>query len=425
VTVLPAGKNRSLAAVPTYVWTLIALVLGILSGGLFPDLLQPLAVGTRGFIDVIILIVPVLIFAALAPSTATLIRRGLAGRFAACVIAWYALSSLAAGLVGLVIAAILFNIPLVAGTEGSVAEIRGLLRTMVSADDVGVSLPLVAIIVAVITAVIAVWVDRLNVFLKRIERGMALAGNYLGYVILPLILCFGTMIGVEFGATRGVTHYLTMIGYTAFICAVWWAFYVFVVIKVVTKRPVTPLITGYYVPTALFAAGTQSSLATLPVNLVNAKKYGIRDEVAEFVIPFGAVANMDASTLAYVAYAPFVTSYLFGIEMSWMMLLVAWPVVFLYSMAAPGLPAGLGTALWSSVLFASILGLEDPLRGDFIASWLALAGGIPDMFRSATNSTGDGFVAVVFDSLFERFFGARPSQAPALAGEGVTYDARR
>lgn len=405
---------RRLASLPTYLWTLIALVVGIVAGGAFPEALDPVAAGTRGLINLIILLVPVLIFAALAPATATLIRRGLAGRFAGSVILWYAVSSLLAGMVGLVIAALLFRIPLVAGTEGTWAEVRGLVATMFSTDDVGVSLPLVAIAAAVVTAVVAVWVQRLYAFLKRIEGGIALSGRYIGYAILPLILCFGIMIGVGFGATRGMGHYLTMIAYTALICFVWWAFYVFVVIRLITKEPVTPLITRYYVPTALFAAGTQSSLATLPVNLVKAKEYGVRDEVADFVIPFGAVANMDASTLAYVAYAPFVTTYIFGIDMSWLVLLVAWPVVFLYSMAAPGLPAGLGTALWSSVLFASILGLEDPLRGDFIATWLALAGGIPDMFRSATNATGDGFVAVVFDSFFDRFFQPTPSPEPPV-----------
>jgi Na+/H+-dicarboxylate symporter len=415
------GADRSLlsrlAAVPTYLWTLVALTLGILSGGLLPNVFEPVAAGTRRLIDIIVLVVPALIFAALAPATATLIRRGLAGRFAGSVILWYAVSSLAAGLVGLVIAAILFDIPLVAGTEGSVAEVRGLVAAMFSADAVGVSLPLLAILAAVIAAVIAVWVDWLYGVLQVLERGIARTGVYVGYVILPLILCFGIMIGVGFGATRGMGHYLTMIGYTALICFIWWAFYVFVVVRLITKRPVKALITEYYIPTALFAAGTQSSLATLPVNLANAKKYGIRDEVADFVIPFGAVANMDASTLAYVAYAPFVTSYLFGIEMSWMVLLVAWPVVFLYSMAAPGLPAGLGTALWSSVLFASILGLEDPVRGDFIATWLALAGGIPDMFRSATNATGDGFVAAIFDSVFERYFERTPPPGPTIEAQ--------
>lgn len=417
---MPLRLGR-LATLPTYVLTLIALILGILAGGTFTDLLEPVAAGTRQVINLIILFVPILIFAALAPATATLIRRGLAGRFAASVMIWYWVSSLVAGLMGLIIAALLFDIPLVTGTSGVITQARDLLGTMFSADAVGVSLPLVAILAAIIAAVVAIWSERLFQVLKVFERGINLTGKYIGYVILPLILCFGIMIGVGFGAGEGMGHYLTMIAYTGLICFVWWAFYVFVVIKLVIKRPVRALITEYYIPTALFAAGTQSSLATLPVNLANAKKHGLRDEVVDFVIPFGAVANMDASTLAYVAYAPFVTSYLFGIEMSWLILLVAWPIVFLYSMAAPGLPAGLGTALWSSVLFASFLGLEDPLRADFIATWLALAGGVPDMFRSATNATGDGFVATVFDSLFDRYFAAEaPGQAPLPAARAAS-----
>jgi hypothetical protein len=29
---------------------------------------------------------------------------------------------------------------------------------------------------------------------------------------------------------------------------------------------------------------------------------------------------------------------------------------------------------------------------------------LPDMFRTATNCTGDGFTAMLFDSFFERLF---------------------
>ncbi|MYL05844.1 MAG: dicarboxylate/amino acid:cation symporter, partial [Gemmatimonadales bacterium] len=152
------------------------------------------------------------------------------------------------------------------------------------------------------------------------------------------------------------------------------------------------------------AAGTCSSLATLPVNLANAKKMGVRDEVADFVLPFGAVVNLDASALAYVAYGPFVVSYVFGLELSWMMMLAAWPAVVLFTIAAPGLPAGMGTALWSATLFASMLGLEGQAQGEFIASWIALSGGIPDMLRTATNTTGDGYTAIIFDGRFDEFF---------------------
>jgi Na+/H+-dicarboxylate symporter len=126
--------------------------------------------------------------------------------------------------------------------------------------------------------------------------------------------------------------------------------------------------------------------------------------VADFVIPFGAIANLDASALAYLAYGPFVISYVFGFEMSWVTMVAVWPAVVFFTVAAPGLPAGIGTALWTATLFSQILGLEGQAQGEFIASWMALSGGIPDMFRTATNCTGDGFTAVIFDSQFDGFF---------------------
>lgn len=401
--------------VPSYVWTFFALAVGIFLGGLFPDGVAPVVAAVRVFIELIILLVPALIFFALAPAIATLIRRGLAGKFAASVIAWYIFSSLVAGLFGLAIAALIFDIPFSLGKEGTnAAEAVGMLREL--RGEGGVTFPLLAIAASLLVAILAIWVDSLYRILQRIERGVARVGGGIAYVILPLILGFGITIGATFGARLGMGHYGLMVLYTFGLCAAWWAFYVFVLIRLIARKPAGPLLRQYYIPTALFAAGTMSSLATLPVNLYQAKKYGVRDEVADFVIPFGAVVNMDASALAYMAYAPFVISYLFGLEVSWILLIIAWPVLVLYSLAAPGLPAGMGTALWSSVLFASLLGLEEPMRATFVATWLALSGGLPDMFRTATNTTSDGFVAVVFDSLFDRFFAV---QEAAVAGSAA------
>jgi hypothetical protein len=50
------------------------------------------------------------------------------------------------------------------------------------------------------------------------------------------------------------------------------------------------------------------------------------------------------------------------------MLLIAWPALVLFTIAAPGLPAGIGTALWSATLFSSTVGLEGQEQADFIAT---------------------------------------------------------
>ena len=392
--------NR-LESIPIYIWTFTALILGIVSGGIFPQQLVHIVSGTTAFIKFIVLLVPILIFAALSPSIATLVKRGLAGKFASFVILWYVSSSILAGLIGLVVSSSIFGIPFSSGTEGFHAEAVRMLRAF--QKESSASLPLLAIVCAVAVGIFAVWIPPLYSFLKKIEKSIHSLGSKLGYLMIPLIFCLGISIGVKFGARVGMGHYLWMSLYTFLLCLTWFLFYTIVILKWIAKRSFVKLMREYYFPTAVFAAATCSSLATLPINLASAKKYGVRDEVADFVIPFGAVANMDASTLAYVAYAPFVLTYIYGIEISWTLLLIAWPAIVLFTIAAPGLPAGIGTALWSGTLFASMLGIDEPMKSTFITTWIAMAGGLPDMFRSATNCSGDGFTAILFDRFFAKF----------------------
>jgi Na+/H+-dicarboxylate symporter len=393
-----------LRRVPSYLWTLLALVTGVALGGLFPEALSPVAMATGTLIRGIVAVVPLLILFALSPAVATLIRRGLAGRFAGAVVGWYFLSSAGAGLLALLVSSLLFRIPFSAGSEGIWAEAADMLRGF---GQGGASLPLLAIVAGVLVGVFGARHDRTYRGLRAVADGIENAGAKLGYVMVPLILAFGITLGVRFGARVGLAHYAGMSLYTLLLCALWGAFYTFVLVRGLGRTPVRPIITEYYLPTAIFAAGTCSSLATLPVNLTHAKAVGVRDEVADFVLPFGAVANLDASALMYLAYAPFVISFIFGFEMSWMMMIAAWPAVVLFTVAAPGLPAGMGTALWSATLFANILGLDASAQADFIATWVALSGGIPDMIRTATNCTGDGYTAVIFHHRFDELFGRR------------------
>ena len=392
---------NNLRSVPIYIWTLSALVLGIVCGGLFDQSLAPVAAATATFIKFIIQLVPLLIFAALSPAIATLVSRGLAGKFAASVILWYVLSSALAGLIGLTISSIIFDIPFSSGTKGVITEAGIMIKTIGKMGSA--SFPLLAIIGSIVVGIVGVRIPPLYKFLKKIEALIQEMGGKLGYVLIPLILCFGISIGVRFGAKVGMEYYIVMSLYTFLFCLAWFLFYTVIILKWIAGTPFKKMITEYYIPTAVFSAATCSSLAALPINLASVKKYGVRDEVADFVLPFGAVANMDASTLAYVAYAPFVLTYIYQIEISWTILFFAWPAIVLFTIAAPGLPAGIGTALWSGTLFTSMLGIEEPMRTTFITTWIALSGGLPDMFRTATNCTGDGFTAILFDKYFDKF----------------------
>ena len=51
--------------------------------------------------------------------------------------------------------------------------------------------------------------------LRRVADAIERAGGSLAYVMLPLILVFGVTLGVRFGARLGLSHYLAMTAYTA------------------------------------------------------------------------------------------------------------------------------------------------------------------------------------------------------------------
>jgi Na+/H+-dicarboxylate symporter len=407
-----------LRRVPAYVWAFAALIVGIVAGGLLPGPLAPVATATRAVLSVLVFLAPLLIVGALSPAIATLVRRGMAGRFVAAVLSWFVLASVLGSLLGVLIAAITFRLPLLP-RGAAFAGAAGMLGELGSGGKA--SGAVIAIVAAVVLGLVGVKVDRVYGVLRAVERGIARAGASIGVAMVPLVLALGVMIGVSFGARLGMSHYGLMIVYSAAMAVVWWLWYFFLLLPVLGHvRDRGRLFKEYYLPTALFAAGTCSSLATIPVNLANVKRYGARAEVADFVVPIGAIVHKGASAMQYMAYGPFIAGYVFGIEIGWSHLLVVWPFIVLYTMAAPGVPGAMGLALWTGVLFASLLGLQDPLRTTFIGTWVALVGGIPDMFRTSGNSTADGFAAVIFSNNFDRLFkGVAP---PALADASVGAD---
>lgn len=404
------GRPNFLRSVPVYVWSVLALVVGIVLGGMLPEPLSSVAGTTRTVIKLIVQIVPLLILAALSPAIATLIKRGLAGRFAASVIGWYVITSFAAGFIGVIVSSVYFDIPFRSGTSGTWSEAVGTFSGL--GTKTGASRPLLAIAGAVVVGVAAIWIPPLYRLLGQVERGITKLGHVLGYVLLPLVFCFGVLLGVQFGTKLGIEHSLTLTLYTTLFCLAWWTGYLLLIATLVGKESLKRILTDYLIPTGVFAAGTCSSLATLPINLANIKKCGVRNEVADFIVPLGAVVNMDGSALTFIAAAPFVIGTVYDMEISWTMMLIAWPAVVLFTIAAPGLPGGVGTALWSGTLFAGMLGLDGEPRSNFIATWVALTNGLPDTVRTSTNATCDGLMAVLFNRFFHRLHRSSECDGP-------------
>ena len=147
-------------------------------------------------------------------------------------------------------------------------------------------------------------------------------------------------------------------------------------------------------PAQLLAFSTSSSGATLPVTLECVEKnLGVKNEVAAFVLTLGATINLDGTALYQGVAAVFIAQAL-GIELNFAAQLTILLTALLASIAAAPVP---GAGFVMLVIVLEAVGI--PSAG------LALILGVDrilDMFRTATNVTGDTMVALMIDASEER-----------------------
>ena len=160
----------------------LALASGLAAGGFFPGPLEPVSDATSVLISWIVAVVPVLILATLSPAIATLVRRGLAGRFAGAVVLWYIFTSIVAGLIALVTSAAIFRIPITTGDRSVWTEGAAMLESL---GEGGASWPLLAILAGVLLGVFSARHDPSYRVLKGIANAIENAGGKLAYVNAP------------------------------------------------------------------------------------------------------------------------------------------------------------------------------------------------------------------------------------------------
>ena len=87
----------------------------------------------------------------------------------------------------------------------------------------------------------------------------------------------------------------------------------------------------------LFVFATCSSVATIPLNLKCTKELGVSDKIADFVIPFGAVMNMNGTAI-YEAVAVIFASQVFGIQLTLTQQIMVMVTAVLASVGTAGIP---------------------------------------------------------------------------------------
>lgn len=141
----------------------------------------------------------------------------------------------------------------------------------------------------------------------------------------------------------------------------------------------------------LVGFSTCASMAALPVSMKNAKeKLGIPNEVASFVLPFGATANMDGTGIFFGVVVIFAAQFA-GVELSFMQILSLILEATLLSIGCAAVPQ-VGLVIGTTMLVS--MGLPVEVVGLITGIYRIL-----DQIHTATNTSGDLVVAGCVASL--------------------------
>lgn len=215
-------------------------------------------------------------------------------------------------------------------------------------------------------------------------------------VIIPILPFYIFCIFLKIGAEGSV---VAVLGLFIKVIAVIFVIHILLLViqfliagAVAKKNPFKALVT--MLPAYMTALGTQSSAATIPVTLAQAKKNGVSPEIADFSVPLCATIHLAGSTLKIVACA-YAISYMLGMPTDIGLYLGFIMMLGITMVAAPGVPGG---AIMASLgVLSSILGFDENTLGLMIALYIAM-----DSFGTACNVTGDGAIAMVVDKIYKK-----------------------
>jgi proton glutamate symport protein len=131
----------------------------------------------------------------------------------------------------------------------------------------------------------------------------------------------------------------------------------------------------------LMAFSTSSSNATLPLTLETVKtKFGIPDNISNFVVSLGATVNMDGTAL-YQSVAVYFISQSLGVELSLAQMAIIVLTAIVSAVGAAGVP---GAGMLTLLIILQSVGL--PAEGIVL---ILAPDRILDMFRTVVNVAGD------------------------------------
>ncbi|MGP9489317.1 dicarboxylate/amino acid:cation symporter [Glutamicibacter sp. AOP38-B1-38] len=416
-----------LKKIPLLGWILVAIVLGILLGPVMPVWLGSAFLTYNSiFSGFLSFIVPLIILGLVMPAIAEL-GKG-AGKWLGVTALIAYSSTVLAGLLAYFVGRWLFTSALSGGGLETLGEDSGsgfeaYLSLVTSAGDGATEIvlePVIGVMSALILAFvigIGLTAFRSTVLFRGAVEFRTIIEMVIRRIIVPALPLFIFGIFLDLSASGSAVTVVTKFLLVAVVS------FALTLVVLLIQYTVAGSMTGQNPLKALWnmrdayftALGTSSSAATIPVTLASAKKNGVSDSVAGFVVPLGATIHLSGSMVKITCFSLAVLL-LTGGNVSFGAYLPFILMLGVMMIAAPGVPGGAIAA--AAGLLAQMLGFGEVEVGLMFAAYIAL-----DSFGTATNVTGDGAIALIMHKLTRGKLGAQAQdpadeQVEVIAGSG-------
>ncbi|GMR70226.1 dicarboxylate/amino acid:cation symporter [Aerococcus viridans] len=385
--------------IPLALKLVIAIILGIIVGqfGFLPEIFfQVLKTLSGLFSEFLAFIIPLMIVGLIIPGIAELAEG--AGKLLGITVAISYGSTIIAGILAYIVASNIFPLFITSDLANTIQESGEGATALFS---IGLE-PMFS----VTTAIIFAFMLGLGIsWLRARGRGEALANVFtdFGKVIdltlqtvvipfLPFYIFFNFADMSYSGSVFAVMSVFWRVLLTAIVLHLLYLTIIFSVVGAyVGKNPIQLM--KNQIPGWLTAAGTQSSAATIPTNVEIARKNGISEQIANFVVPLCATIHVAGSMITITSC---VTAILMMYSMPISIGTMAGFIMMLgiAMVAAPGAPGG---AIMSALPFLPMVGLTEAFNQLAISLYIT-----QDSFGTATNVSGDNAIAVIVDAIYKK-----------------------
>lgn len=387
-------RNKKLGLVPKLI---IGIGVGILIGNYAPTIVTQVLVTAAGLFSAFLkFVIPFIIIGFVTAGIADLASG--AGKLLGITGALSYGSTIIAGLMAFTVASALFPMFITPQAVASVANPKnGSLEPLFSVP----LKPMVDVTSAIVFAfIMGIGISNL----KGEGKGQALYDCFMGFqeiVVKTLETCIIPILPLYIAGTFANIAYT---GTVAQILGIFWKVYcvimplhlIWIFIQfslagiVSGKNPITMI--KNQIPGWLTAIGTQSSAATIPVNMECAEKNGVSKTIREFVIPLGATIHLSGSMISITSCSMAVLM-MQGMPHNIELIFPFIAMLGIAMVAAPGAPGG---AIMSALPFLPMVGIP---AGGALGSLMIALHITQDSFGTACNVAGDNAIAVVVDKV--------------------------